>query len=265
MHFPLEIIGYLAAILMGGVLGGIGGGGSILTVPILVYLMKIDPVVATGYSLLIVGAAAGFGAFRYWRKGLVPVQEALTFAIPSIVGVYLTRAYIVPNLPDPLLTAPIVVSRGDFIMVLFGGLMVLASAMMLRGSRKEAPVEIVKPKVALIIAEGLFVGFITGILGAGGGFLIIPALVLFVGLPMKQAVGASLMIIALKSLIGFIGDLQAGIPLQMPMLAIFFGCTFLGMWIATHFADGFDGKKLQKFFAYFTIIVAVIIFIEEIL
>lgn len=259
----MEILGYVAAFIMGAVLGSLGGGGSILTVPILVYVMKVPPVVATGYSLLIVGAAAAFGALRYWRKGRLQVKPALAFALPSIIAVYLTRAYLVPNMPEPLIASPIVVAKGTFIMVLFAVLMVAAAIMMLRNARKLTPPKEPSFNLPLIIAEGAIVGVATGVLGAGGGFLIIPALVLLMGMPMKDAVGASLLIIALKSLIGFMGDVQAGVHLQMPMLAIFFGATFLGMFAATQICDKYDGKKLQRAFAYFTLIIAAIILMKE--
>lgn len=260
----MESIGYFAAFLMGVTLGSIGGGGSILTVPILVYLMGVSPVTATGYSLLIVGSAAVFGALRYYRQGLIDVRAALTFAAPSVVAVYTTRAFLMPALPDTLLSAPIEISKGTAIMVLFAILMVSSAVMMLRNSRKLEPAKnAVHQRTWLILLEGAVVGVATGILGAGGGFLIIPALVLFMGMPMKNAVGTSLMIIALKSLIGFIGDIQSGISLEFPMLAYFFAATFAGIWAATIFAKNIDGKALQKIFAYFTLVIAVIIFVKE--
>ena len=141
--------------------------------------------------------------------------------------------------------------------------MIAAALMMLRNTKKIAPPKEAGHHVGLIIAEGAIVGLATGILGAGGGFLIIPALVLFMGMDMKRAVGASLLIIALKSLIGFIGDVQSGIELQMPMLAFFFIATFAGMFAATLVSHKFDSKKLQQVFAYFTLVVAVIILFKE--
>lgn len=259
----IEIIGYIAAFIMGVTLGSIGGGGSILTVPILVYLMGVPPVTATGYSLLIVGSAAAFGAFRYYRQGLIDVKEAITFAIPSIIAVYLTRAFLMPSIPDPITSTPFVIGKDIAIMVLFAILMVAAAIMMLRNSKKLSPPKQAGHHTGLIIIEGAAVGVATGILGAGGGFLIIPALVLLMGMDMKRAVGASLMIIALKSLIGFIGDIQSGIEFQMPMLAFFFVATFAGMFAATLVSHKFDIKKLQQVFAYFTLIVAVIILVKE--
>jgi|TARA_X000001036_G_scaffold434070_1_gene472796 hypothetical protein len=260
----MEILGYIAAFIMGVTLGSIGGGGSILTVPILVYLMGVTPVTATGYSLLIVGSAAAFGAFRYYRQGLIDMKAAITFAIPSIVAVYLTRAFLMPAIPDQITSVPFVVSKDIAIMVLFAILMVAAAIMMLRNSKNLTPLkDDYHHHSILIVVEGAVVGVATGILGAGGGFLIIPALVLLMGMDMKRAVGASLFIIALKSLIGFIGDIQSGIEFQMPMLVFFFIATFAGMFAATLISHKFDGKKLQQVFAYFTLIVAFIIFVKE--
>lgn len=259
----LELLGYAAAFLMGATLGVIGSGGSILTVPILVYLMGVAPVTATGYSLLIVGSAAAFGAFRYYRKGLIDVRAAMVFALPSIAAVYLSRAWILPNLPDPVLVTPFLLGKDFAIMVLFAFLMVAAAVMMLRNGSKPALPRDRPHHPGLVMVEGAVVGVLTGILGAGGGFLIIPALVLLMGLPMGQAVGASLLIIALKSLIGFIGDIQTGIELQLPMLAFFFLATFGGMAAATFVSGKVNEKYLQKGFAIFTLAVAAIILVRE--
>ncbi|MCY7296730.1 sulfite exporter TauE/SafE family protein [Alteromonas sp. a30] len=265
------VLGYLAAVLMGMVLGVIGGGGSILTVPILVYLMDVTPDVATGYSLLIVGATAAFGAVRYFREGLVDVKASIMFAIPSIIAVYLSRAYLMPSIPDVLTTAPIEITKNLAIMVLFATLMLVSAAMMLKKAYGKSaitaapPSEPTSPKIALIVIEGAVVGIVTGILGAGGGFLIIPALVLFLGMPMKNAVGASLFIIGLKSLLGFVGDLQSGIELEMPLLPLMLVATFIGMAVSTKIAEKLDGAALQKFFALFTLVIAVFIMSKELM
>lgn len=259
----MEIIGYLAALIMGFTLGSIGGGGSILTVPILVYLMGVSPVIATGYSLLIVGSVAAFGSYQYFKQGLIDIKSALLFAIPSIIAVYLTRLFIMPAIPDVILESPYLISKDLMIMVFFASLMVFSALMMLRNAKSLKPVSVKAHHPALIVFEGAVIGVFTGILGAGGGFLIIPALVLLMGMPMKRAVGASLLIIALKSLIGFIGDLQNGIQLQMPMLLYFFLITAVGMWAATRIAHKIDGNLLQKTFAYFTLAIAFVIFIKE--
>lgn len=259
-----EIFGYIAAFVMGLTLGSLGSGGSILTVPILVYLMGVAPVTATGYSLLIVGSAAAYGALRYYRRGLVNLRAAVSFAVPSVIAVYLTRAFLMPAIPDPIISAPVALGKDMVIMVLFAVLMVASALMMLRNSRKITPPKEKVHHPVLVFVEGAIVGVATGILGAGGGFLIIPALVLLIGMPMKEAVGASLLIIALKSLIGFIGDLQAGIALQFPMLVIFLAATFGGIWAATKISEKFDGQKMQRVFAVFTLTVAGVIVVMEI-
>lgn len=264
------ILGYIAAVLMGMVLGVIGGGGSILTVPILVYLMGVTPDVATGYSLLIVGATAAFGAVRYFKEGLVDVKASILFAVPSIVAVYLTRAFLMPAIPETIAFQSLTIDKNLGIMVLFAMLMLASAAMMLKKAySKSAPatqvIENKQPNVGLIVIEGAVVGVVTGILGAGGGFLIIPALVLILGMPMKNAVGASLFIIALKSLLGFIGDLQTGIQLEMPLLPLMLVATFIGMAVSTKVAGKLDGAALQKFFAFFTLVIAVFIMTKELL
>jgi len=264
------ILGYIAAVLMGMVLGVIGGGGSILTVPILVYLMGVTPDVATGYSLLIVGATAAFGAVRYFKEGLVDVKASILFAVPSIIAVYLTRAFLMPAIPETISVQSLTIDKNLGIMVLFAMLMLASAAMMLKKAySKSAPatqvIENKQPNVGLIVIEGAVVGVVTGILGAGGGFLIIPALVLILGMPMKNAVGASLFIIALKSLLGFIGDLQTGIQLEMPLLPLMLVATFIGMAVSTKVAGKLDGAALQKFFAFFTLVIAVFIMTKELL
>ncbi len=263
-----EILGYMAAFFMGITLGVIGGGGSILTVPILVYLMGIDPTTSTGYSLLLVGATAAFGAYRYYKTGGLNIKQALTFAIPSVISVYVTRAFIMPAIPDILWETPYLITRDKGILILFAALMIVSAVMMLR-KRAVPPRPSTEENThhnhpaLLIILEGSLVGLATGLLGAGGGFLIIPALVLLMGMPMKEAVGTSLFIISLKSLIGFMGDIQTGVTLQFPMLFFFFIATVSGMFSATYIAAKIDGKKLQKLFAYFTLIIAVGIFVKE--
>jgi len=261
----LEYIGYLAAIVMGVVLGAIGGGGSILTVPILVYLFGQDASVATGYSLLIVGLTASYGAVSYYRQGLIEVKAAITFAIPSIIAVYLTRAFLMPAVPDIIMTSPFVLEKNLAIMVSFAFLMMLSAYMMLTKDVASVKSGGAKHNPLLIVLEGGLVGVATGILGAGGGFLIIPALVLLMGMEMKKAVGASLLIISLKSLIGFTGDLQAGISLDWSLIGKLIAFTILGMWIATRVAGNIESKKLQKGFGIFTLIIAIFILVKELI
>lgn len=265
----MVVIGYIAAVFMGLVLGIIGGGGSILTVPILVYFMAVDPGVATGYSLLIVGATAAFGAISYYKQGLIDIRSSMVFAVPSVISVYMTRAFLMPVIPDTLLTTPVAITKNVAIMLLFAMLMLASAVMMLKRAHQTtdslSPSSTHPPKVGLIVIEGAIVGLITGLLGAGGGFLIIPALVLFMGMPMKNAVGTSLLVIAVKSLVGFIGDLQAGIPLAMPLLPLMLVATFIGMAMSTRLSGKFDSSLLPKVFAYFTLFIAIMIITQELI
>ncbi|WP_149913303.1 sulfite exporter TauE/SafE family protein [Sphingobacterium cavernae] len=200
----MEIIAYVAAILIGVLLGLIGGGGSILTVPVLVYMFAVLPVTATAYSLFIVGATSVVGSITYFKKGLVNIKTATVFGIPSIFAVFL------PTIPYRLFTLPgFELTKDIFLMILFAVLMVVAAYTMLKGKKSDTTT-VVQPQkfnYPMILLEGSFVGVFTGLVGAGGGFLIIPALVLFSKLPMKEAVGTSLAIIAAKSLIGYTGEL----------------------------------------------------------
>ena len=145
------------------------------------------------------------------RKQLVDYKTALVFAVPSFIAVFLTRKFVVPSLPDPLFAmGEMQVTKSIGIMVFFAVIMLAASYSMIRGNGKKDSEDEneVKFNIPLIAVEGIIVGLITGLVGAGGGFLIIPALVLLAKLPMKMAVGTSLLIIAAKSLIGFLGDVS---------------------------------------------------------
>ncbi|HMX80048.1 MAG TPA: sulfite exporter TauE/SafE family protein, partial [Ferruginibacter sp.] len=206
----MEIIGYLLAALVGISLGLIGGGGSILMVPILVYVFALNPVTATSYSLFIVGSTSLVGAFNNYRKGQVSIKTALLFGLSSITTVFITRKLLMPAVPDVLGTiGRMEIKKTMLIMVLFAALMLMASVAMIR-SKKEtesADAEKTKPAIGKLLLYGILIGLATGFLGAGGGFLIIPALVLLLNMPMKKAIGTSLLIIALNSLIGFTGDI----------------------------------------------------------
>ncbi len=205
----LQIIGYAFALLIGISLGLIGGGGSILTVPILVYLMGVDAGdYAPAYSLFIVGATALVGGIQKLKDGFVEVKTFFVFGIPAIITVYFTRHSLVPAIPDEMDLGGFILTKRLLVMAIFAILMVLASVSMIRGRKEEEQEEQEqKFNYPLILVEGIVVGVLTGLVGAGGGFLIIPALVKLSKLSMKKAVGTSLLIIAAKSLFGFVGDI----------------------------------------------------------
>jgi uncharacterized protein len=203
----MEIIGYLASIGIGIILGLLGGGGSILSIPILVYLFHVDAVMASAYSLFIVGVTSLIGAIPKYKDHLVNIQTGVLFGLPSIVSIFITRKWIVPAIPDVVFrTGDFVFSKRLLILGLFAFLMIVASWSMIRG-RKDLDADQRDWKIPMLIFEGLLIGMLTGMVGAGGGFLIIPALVWLTGLPFKTAVGTSLFIIAINSLLGFLGDL----------------------------------------------------------
>lgn len=260
----MEILGYAAAILMGLTLGLIGGGGSILTVPILVYLFGVDPVLATAYSLFVVGLTSAVGSVSHFKKGNVDVKTALIFGVPSIVGVYSIRKFVVPAIPDPVFSvSELAMTKGVFIMVLFAVLMVLASVSMIRQNGKSAKAGDIKFKFPIIFLEGLLVGGLTGMVGAGGGFLIIPALVLLARLPMKQAVGTSLLIIAFKSLLGFTGDLGSGMPIDYSFMLIFSGFAMAGILLGSYLTRFISNEKLKPAFGWFVMVMGGYILVKE--
>ncbi len=205
----MEIAGYLAAALIGVSLGLIGGGGSILTMPVLVYLFRISPSLATSYSLFVVGSTSLVGAFNNYKKGFVSIKTALLFGLSSIATVFLTRKFIIPALPKKFGIGSVTVTESFLIMCLFSVLMVFASVSMIKSKTKVQSDTISESKINLskLFFYGVAIGIVTGLLGAGGGFLLIPTLVLLGNIPMKEAIGTSLLIIALNSLIGFTGDI----------------------------------------------------------
>lgn len=282
----MEILGYIAAMFIGLSLGLIGGGGSILTVPVLVYLIGLNPVISTAYSLFIVGLTSLVGSYKFYKKGLVSLKTALVFGVPSIVAVYATRRYIVPAIPGTIFTiGDFIVSKGMLLMLLFAGLMVFASISMIRKKKTiAAPVAPVaeNPDAALnvahenpeaphpepkfnysgILAEGLIVGTLTGLVGAGGGFLIIPALVLFSRLDMKTAVGTSLLIIAAKSLFGFMGDVF-NYEINWMFLGAFSMISITGIFIGSFLSAKVHADKLKTSFGWFVLVMGIYIIVKE--
>lgn len=259
---PLIILSYLCAIVIGLTLGLIGGGGSILTVPVIVYLFGESALLATSYSLFIVGATSLVGAVKFARKGQLDYKVALGFGIPSIITVYLTRKYLVPALPNELLQlGSFVLTKNVFLMLLFAVLMILASYSMIKGRKSLKQSKGLN--VWVLLAEGVLVGVFTGMVGAGGGFLIIPALVVFAGLDMKTAVGTSLTIIAAKSLIGFLGDVGQ-YRLDWEFLMLFTMLSIVGIFIGSAVSNKIKGEKLKPVFGMFVLLMGVFILVSQI-
>lgn|SRR5699024_890734 len=265
----MEIIGYIASIAIGLSLGLIGGGGSILTVPVLVYFFGVSPVLATAYSLFIVGTTSLVGVFPKYKQGFVSLRTTIVFGVPSIIAVFLTRKLLVPAIPEKLgYIGGLEISKSLLVMLLFATLMLAASISMIRSKKAEVKTIDTNQKFnyPLILLEGIVVGVLTGLVGAGGGFLIIPALVMLGNLPMKKAIGTSLFIIALKSLIGFIGDLsQESQIIDWQLLLIISGLAIIGIFIGNGLSNKIEGKKLKKGFGWFVLIMGVYIILKELL
>jgi len=261
----LTIVGYLGALGIGIVLGLIGGGGSILTVPVLVYILHIEPVLATAYSLFVVGSSSLVGAIQSAQKKMVDFKTGVVFAIPALTAVFITRRFVVPAIPDELFSVgDFMVTKNIAIMIFFALIMLAASYSMIKGCKdcddeEQQPTKFNYP---LILIEGIVVGFLTGIVGAGGGFLIIPALVLLAKLPMKKAVATSLLIIAVKSLIGFIGDIENAI-IDWPFLLTFTSISVVGIFFGLYFSKFINGQKLKKAFGWFTLVMGIYIVLKE--
>jgi uncharacterized membrane protein YfcA len=263
----LTIFGLLASTVIGISLGLIGGGGSILTVPVLVYLFKVDPVLATAYSLFIVGLSSLVGAFPKYKAGMIDLKTALVFGVPSIIAVFLTRKVLVPAIPETLFEiAGVSVTKALAMMILFAVLMVAASVSMIRDKKKEEQATD-EPRVfnyPMILLEGAVVGVLTGLVGAGGGFLIIPALVMLSKLPMKQAVGTSLLIIAAKSLIGFTGDVMENADkMDWTLLSIVTSLAVVGIFVGNQLSKKVDGAALKKGFGWFVLVMGIYIIVKE--
>lgn len=272
----MELLGFISAIIIGISLGLIGGGGSILTLPVLVYLFGVGEVSATAYSLFIVGTSSLVGVIPKYKNGLVHLKTAVIFGIPAIIAVFSTRRFIVPAIPDALFTVGnFVFTKALMMMILFAILMVLASISMIRKKAVSVIEEDGEQKFnyPMILIEGIFVGVLTGIVGAGGGFLIIPALVFLSKLPMKMAVGTSLMIIAAKSLIGFLGDLSVQVKgnslnqlkIDWNLLLTFTTLAVVGIFIGNFLSKKIDGDKLKVGFGWFVLVMGIYIIISELL
>lgn len=262
-----QFIGFSFSILIGVSLGLIGGGGSILTLPVFVYLLGINPVLSTAYSLFVVGTTALVGSVNYMRNDLVNYRATLAFAVPSFTTVFLTRKYLLPAIPDPLFSLKEwELSKDMALMIFFAFIMLAASYSMIRSKKKTdsktKEVDSFSHSMALIVFGGALVGILTGFVGAGGGFLIIPTLVLLARLDMKMAVGTSLLIIAVKSLIGFAGDV-ANVTIDWIFLLEFTLLSVIGIFVGSYLSRFIEGEKLKKTFGWLVLGVSICIISKE--
>ena len=259
----MELIGYLVSILIGISLGLIGSGGSILTVPLLVYFFQVSPLLATTYSLAIVGLSSIAGVISRIKQKLVDIKTIFIFGIPSIIGVFSSRKFILPAIPEQMYGGPhFMLTKDHFIMLFFATLMLLAALSMIIGKNKEEHEGVLPVYGFSLMLVGFCEGSLTGIVGAGGGFLIIPALVLLAKLPMKRAIATSLVIISIKSLVGFTGDLLHT-SVDWSFLSKIILLATVGIITGNYLNKKMEGAKLKKGFGFFVLAMAIIIFIEQ--
>ncbi|MBB1150631.1 sulfite exporter TauE/SafE family protein [Myroides sp. NP-2] len=257
----VEIVGYALALLVGISLGLIGSGGSILTVPILVYILKIEPFLATAYSLFIVGSTALVGGVQNAINRKVNYKLVLLFGLPSLLAVYVMRAYVLILVPDTIAFGSLNLSKNVVLMVFFALVMFASAMKMIRPKTIQQTQS--QPQQTQLMLQGVLVGVVAGTVGAGGGFLIIPALILFANISMKEAVGTSLFIVAIQSLIGFLGD--AGNPLIDWHLHLYFSAiSIIGIFIGIFLTRFIPDRNLKTGFGYFVLLMALYIFIKEV-
>ncbi|GIV33202.1 MAG: UPF0721 transmembrane protein [Chitinophagales bacterium] len=261
----MHVLGYLGAIVMGIMLGLTGSGGAILTVPILVYLFHIPAVIATGYSLFVVALTSSVGFVQYYRQGNVHLKTALLFSVPSMISIFLARKT-VHVLPEVLLRAgTFELTTNHALLTFFALMMIAASYYMIKNSvRPELPITNTGSRYNYsVLLQGVLIGFFTGLVGSGGGFMIVPALVLFSNIPIKMAVGTSLLTICLNSMMGFLGDLSSQVDIQWFLLLSFSFLSVVGILVGSSLSRLISSARLKPAFGYFILIMGIAILIKE--
>lgn len=263
----MQILGFFCSILIGLSLGLMGGGGSMLTIPVLVYLLGVNPILSTAYSLFVVGTTSLVGSVYYIRKQQIDRQVVMLFALPSFVAIFLIRRYVIPAIPEQItINESVRLSKAPAFMLFLAFTMLLASMFMIAGRKTQLRANTVSVRYSylLVILTGLIVGTLTGLVGIGGGFLIVPALVLLVKLPMKKAVGTSLLIIATNSLIGFLCD-RILERVNWSFLLEFTALAMLGILLGSYMSRFISGLKLRKLFGWTVLGLSVFMIAKEIM
>ncbi|TDD95771.1 sulfite exporter TauE/SafE family protein [Flavobacterium cellulosilyticum] len=259
-----QTIGYVLAVFVGITLGMIGSGGSILSVPILVYVMGIEPTLATAYSLFIIGTTSLVGGIHKARQKLVDFKKVILFGIPSVLTVFVTRKILVPNITEVIFTSEIfTMHKSVLIMVVFAFVMIFASVRMIKPLKEIIHSESEKLNYIKIVFLGILIGLVSGFVGAGGGFLIVPTLLIFARIPMKMAVGTSLFIVSSQSLIGFTGDLMGNEMIDWKLLQLFTIASIGGILIGNAISKKVDDEKLKIGFGWFVLAMGIYIILKE--
>lgn len=258
------MIGYVLAVFVGMTLGMLGSGGSILSVPILVYVMSIEPTLATAYSLFIIGTTSLVGGIHKAEQKLVDFHKVVLFGIPAVISVFITRKIIVPRIPDIIFSNEnFTLSKSVLIMVVFAVVMIVASVRMIKPLKERSTVDDEKLNYYKIGLPGIFIGLISGFVGAGGGFLIVPALLIFGKTPIKMAVGTSLFIVSSQSLIGFTGDITENRIIDWKVLLLFTLASIIGIFIGNFISKKTEDEKLKTGFGWFVLAMGIYIIIRE--
>lgn len=259
------------AILIGFTIGLLGGGGSILAVPVFVYLFHIEPHTATSYSLFVVGVSSILATLQNLNKGIIQYKIGIAFALPVFVVIFCVRKFLLPIIPDVIYQGSLfTLKQGEALMLLFAIVMLVASISMIKGREKVEPNSLGASEenehqlnYFLLLLQGVFVGLITGLVGAGGGFLIIPALVILARIPMKSAIATSLVIISINSLIGFSGDIGT-VKIDWSFLGLFSLIALAGVLVGLYVNSKIENEKLRKIFGYFVLLMGIFILVKEI-
>jgi uncharacterized membrane protein YfcA len=259
-----QTIGYLLAVFVGMILGMLGSGGSILSVPILVYVMGIEPVLATAYSLFVIGTTSLVGGIHKAKQKLVDFKKVVLFGIPAIISVFVTRKILVPRIPEIVFSNEhFTLSKSILIMVVFAVVMVVASVRMIKPFKEKVILENEKLNYCKVTLMGILIGLLSGFVGAGGGFLIVPTLLLLAKTPMKMAVGTSLFIVSSQSLIGFTGDMMGNQVIDWELLVFFTLASIVGIFIGNFISKKMKEEKLKTGFGWLVLAMGIYIILRE--
>jgi uncharacterized membrane protein YfcA len=261
-----QSIGYVLAVFVGIILGMIGSGGSILSVPILVYVMGIEPTIATAYSLFIIGTTSLVGGIHKARQNLVDFKKVLLFGIPTVITVFITRKILIPKIPDVIIQNEFfTLQKSVLIMIFFAFVMIFASIRMIKTLKEEVMSRDEKLNYFKITILGILIGLVSGFVGAGGGFLIVPTLLFFAKTPMKMAVGTSLLIVSSQSLIGFTGDLMGTEVMDWQLVSFFTLASIIGIFIGNRLSKRVEEERLKTAFGWFVLTMGIYIMVKELL
>ena len=254
-----HLAGYFFCLFIGFSLGLIGGGGSILTIPMLVFFFGIDPVLSTTYSLFIVGLTAISGSIDHYRMRNIDYKTVLLFGIPSVIILFIMRRWLLGLIPTTIIrTDTWMLSKSLFIMIVFSITMLIAGWSMVR--KKSFTHSNGRLSYSRLVLQGCITGAITGFIGIGGGFIIVPSLALFAGLPMKRAIGTSLVIITINCLVGILGNLEVVASLNFIFLSILAILAIVGILIGTWSMRFIPDKQLKPVFGWIIILLSAVIF-----